>query len=203
MRTTAWLVRHGESATNNGGPALWPAAIPLTELGVRQARGFASSVTTRPDHIVTSGFVRSIDSALPLKQRWPQAACHVWPIEELTYLSPRKVMGATFEERREVTKAYWERSDPHYRDATDAETFAEFVARVALFDHMLSGVSGFVIVVGHGQFFRAHQLGREIGFQASSEWMARYRAMETAAPMRNCEVLQVEYREQEKSNDQL
>jgi hypothetical protein len=45
--------------------------------------------------------------------------------------------------------------------------------------------------VGHGQFFRAYTIGLAAGFVASPEWMTRYRTMETANPIANCEIIEL------------
>lgn len=189
MLARAWLVRHGKSATNGGGPAMTPAAIALTDEGVQQAQRFAAALQDAPDLLVSSPFLRAQQSAAPLLRRWPDLPIQTWPIEELTYLSPARVHGATFEQRRDVTRDYWLRADPHYRDGPDAETFAEFVARLRAFDALLVRQRGFVLVVGHGQFFSAYALGRRIGFAVSRAWMLQFRQAETAAPLRHFEVL--------------
>ena len=189
MLGRAWLVRHGRSATNSGGPAMVPATIALTDAGVQQAQRFAATVPDAPDLLVCSPFLRTQQSAAPLLRRWPDLPVQTWPIEELTYLSPARVHGADFEQRRGITRDYWLRADPHYRDGQDAETFAEFVARLRAFHALLVRQPGFVLVIGHGQFLSAYALGRRIGFAATRDWMLQFRHEETAAPLRHFEVL--------------
>jgi hypothetical protein len=57
----------------------------------------------------------------------------------------------------------------------------------------LSAVDGgFVVAVGHGQFFRAYLLSRGGSFAATPELMKGYRAAETAQPIANCEVIELD-----------
>jgi hypothetical protein len=61
------------------------------------------------------------------------------------------------------------------------------------FHRRLSAIyGGFVIAVGHGQFFRAYLLSRGASFAATAERMKGYRAAETAQPMANCEVIELD-----------
>ena len=53
-----------------------------------------------------------------------------------------------------------------------------------------SAVDGdFVVVVGHGQFFRAYLWGRDKDFAVAPQWMREYRLTETAQPMANVEII--------------
>jgi hypothetical protein len=51
--------------------------------------------------------------------------------------------------------------------------------------------SDFVVVVGHGQFFRAYLLGQRESFAVTAEWMKGYRTAETALPMANGEIIEL------------
>ena len=44
-----WLVRHGQSASNAGLPAVGHGEVPLTALGREQAREVARRVDRQPD----------------------------------------------------------------------------------------------------------------------------------------------------------
>jgi broad specificity phosphatase PhoE len=187
-----WLVRHGQSTSNAGLPAPGHGEVPLTELGQQQAREFADLVQRQPDLLVVSPFLRAVATAEPILARWPLARCETWPIHELTYLSPARCLGTTPETRRPLIEAYWHRCDPDYRDGPDAESFGSFVMRLLEFHQRLLAVDGdFVVVVGHGQFFRAYQLALGEGFAVSADWMKRYRCNETARPMANCEIVEL------------
>lgn len=186
-----WLVRHGQSTSNAGLPATGHGEVPLTALGHQQARELAEMVPRQPDLLIVSPFLRACATAEPIRARWPLTRCETWPIQELTYLSPARCSGTTVETRRPLIEAYWRRCDPDYRDGPDAESFRSFVTRLVDFQRRLLALdSGFVVAVGHGQFFRACLLGQREGFAASAEWMKRYRAEETARPMENCEIIE-------------
>jgi broad specificity phosphatase PhoE len=187
-----WLIRHGQSTANAGLPATGYGEIPLTALGRRQARDVAERVQRQPDLLIVSSFLRASETAEPIRARWPLVRCETWPIHELTYLSPARCVGTTAETRRPWVEAYWRRCDPNYRDGPDAESFGSFVTRLHDFHRRLLALEGdFVIVVGHGQFFRACLLGLSEGFAVSAAWMRSYRAAETARPMTNGEIIEI------------
>lgn len=187
-----WLVRHGQSTSNAGLPSAGHGEVPLTTLGQEQSRKIAELVLRQPDLLVASPFLRAQATADPIRARWPLTPCETWPIEELTYLSPARCRGTTSETRRPLIEAYWSQCDPDYLDGPDAESFRSFVARLIDFDRRLLATEGtFVVIVGHGQFFRAYQMGLREGFAAKAEWMRRYRAEETAWPMANCEIVEL------------
>ena len=167
--------------------------VPLTALGHRQAREVARRVERQPDLLIVSPFLRAKETAGPIRERWPGSLCEVWPIQELTYLSPERCRGTTPEIRRPWIEAYWRRCDPDYLDGPDAESFAAFMTRLRDFHRRLSAVDGgFVVAVGHGQFFRAYLLSRGGSFAATPELMKGYRAAETAQPIANCEVIELD-----------
>jgi broad specificity phosphatase PhoE len=187
-----WLVRHGQSASNAGLPAVGHGEVPLTALGQDQAREVARRVDRQPDRLIVSPFLRTQETAAPIRERWPRTPCEVWPIQELTYLSPARCKGTTADVRRPWIEAYWRGCDPDYVDGPDAESFRAFMARLADFDSRLSALDGdFAIAVGHGQFFRAYLWGRDRGFAAAPEWMRDYRAAETSQPMANGEIIEL------------
>jgi broad specificity phosphatase PhoE len=187
-----WLVRHGQSASNAGLPAVGHDEVPLTALGQEQAREVARRVDRQPDRLIVSPFLRAQETAAPIRERWPRTPCEVWPIQELTYLSPARCKGTTADVRRPWIEAYWRGCDPDYLDGPDAESFRAFMARLGDFDSRLSALDGdFAIAVGHGQFFRAYLWGRDRGFAVAPEWMRDYRAAETSQPMANGEIIEL------------
>ena len=187
-----WLVRHGQSASNAGLPTVGHGEVPLTALGREQAREIARRVDRQPDRLIVSPFLRAQETAAPIRERWPRTPCEVWPIQELTYLSPARCKGTTADMRRPWIEAYWRGCDPDYLDGPDAESFRAFMARLGDFDSRLSALGGdFAIAVGHGQFFRAYLWSRDRGFAVAPEWMRDYRAAETSQPMANCEIIEL------------
>jgi broad specificity phosphatase PhoE len=187
-----WLVRHGQSTSNAGFPAIGHGEVPLTALGLEQAHEVARRVERQPDLLIVSPFLRAQATADPIRTRWPLAPCQTWPIQELTYLSPARCRGTTFDTRRPWVEEYWRRCDPDYCDGPDAESFRTFVGRLGDFHRRLLAFNGgFVIAVGHGQFFRAYQRAQDEGFAGTADWMKGYRSAETARPMANGEVIEL------------
>jgi broad specificity phosphatase PhoE len=81
-----WLVRHGQSESNANLTTSTPEATKLTEKGWQEASFFAEFLAKRPDLIILSPYARSIESALPLRERYPDnTPLQQWPIEEFTY----------------------------------------------------------------------------------------------------------------------
>lgn len=187
-----WLVRHGQSTSNAGLPAVGQGDVPLTELGREQARAVARRVDRQPDLLVVSPFLRARETCAPIQARWPQAPCETWSIQELTYLSPERCRGTTAATRKPMIDAYWQRCDPDHADGPDAESFGSFLGRLRDFhERLLKLDGGFVIAVGHGQFFRAYMIGLTAGFDATPDWMRRYRATEVATPIANGEIVEL------------
>jgi broad specificity phosphatase PhoE len=190
-----WLVRHGQSTSNAGLPAVGHGEVPLTALGHEQARAVARRVDRQPDLLIVSPYLRAEATAGPIRARWPSTPRETWPIQELTYLSPARCQGTTPETRRPWIEEYWQRCDPDYCDGPDAESFRHFIGRLDDFHRRLLALdAGFVIAVGHGQFFRAYLRARTEGFVATSGWMKAYRSAETAQPMANGEIIALDSR---------
>jgi len=187
---TAWLLRHGQSVANAGLPTDSHEDVALTALGEAQAREAALRVQQQPGLIVVSPFLRAQATAQPLRARWPAAPVETWPIQEFSYLAPARCRGTTADGRRPWVRDYWERADPHHCDGEGAESFAGFMQRLADFRaRLLSLGDAFVVAVGHGQFFKACVWGEPLGYPATADGMASYRAAETGQPMRNGEIL--------------
>lgn len=187
-----WLVRHGQSTSNAGLPAVGHGEVPLTALGREQAREVARRVGQQPTLLIVSPFLRAEATAEPIRARWPTTPVVTWAIQELTYLSPARCRGTTAEMRRPWAEEYWQRCDPDYRDGPDAESFRAFSGRLSDFHRRLLALDGgFAIAMGHGQFFRAYQLALETGFAVTAESMLSYRRNETARPMANGEVIEL------------
>ena len=62
-----WLVRHGQSASNAGLPAVGHGEVPLTALGREQAREVARRVDRQPDLLIVSPFLRAQETAAPMQ----------------------------------------------------------------------------------------------------------------------------------------
>lgn len=190
----AWLLRHGESASNAGLPVSGHGDVPLTALGHEQAAAAAEALHEAPDLLVDSPFLRARESADAIARRWPAARRETWPIQEVTYLSPARCRGSTTRTRQPLVDAYWLRCDPTHVDGPDAESFAAFLRRVQAFHHRLLDLdASFVVAVGHGQFFSAYRYALARGFEVTPAWMRDYRATETASPLRNGEFIRLQF----------
>lgn len=190
-KLTLWLVRHGESTMNRGVWTQNPAASELTETGIEQAKETAMRVTEQPDLIISSPMLRAEQTRSYISNNWPKAPTSIWPIQELIYLSPDKLQDLTPTEKKQLIESYWEQSDPLYRDGEHAESFDSFLQRVHQFHRNIMKHQGFIVAVGHGQFFKAYQLGLLHGFQASAAWMKRFRQEEIKKPMKNGEIYRI------------
>jgi len=187
-----WLVRHGQSKSNAGFPAASNADVPLTDLGIEQARAVAARVDRQPDLLIVSPYLRARATADHITARWPNVRRETWPIEELSYLSPERGANTTAESRRPLVEAYWQRCDPAHIDGPGAESFQQFMARVRVFhDRLLERSDGFVVAVGHGQFFRALVVALAHGFETTPDAMRRYRLAETANPIANGAIVEL------------
>jgi broad specificity phosphatase PhoE len=191
MPLTLCLVRHGQSSMNAGEWSDKPIESHLTALGNEQSKKAALAITEQPDLIIISPLVRAQESAEYLLDLWPKSPATYWPIQEFIYLSPTKLHLLDTAQRKQLIQDYWDRSDPFYCDNQDAESFDSFLKRVENFHLRIAKLEGFVVVIGHGQFFKAYLLGLKYGFISSTAWMKRYREEETKKPINNGEILKL------------
>jgi len=187
----AWLIRHGESTANTGIISDAPADVILSAKGKMQAEKVAEEIIEQPNLIITSLAKRAQETTNFIIQAWPDVRLTIWPIQELIYLSPKRYAQLDAAERVKAKEDYWQRADPFYCDGDNAESFANFISRVQDFKQRLNNKTGFVVVVGHGQFFKAYQLSLTEEFSATANSMRRFREYEAAKPMANCEIMQI------------
>lgn len=150
------FVRHAQSISNAGLPTEHPSSIPLTKIGLEQARLVSLAIQSAPDLIITSSFLRTQTSAQPLKERFPRAPQAVWPLQEFTTMNPINWSGTTGEERAPSAHSFWARNDPNYRDGGGAESFADLMQRVEQVHQLILQQGNTEIVLfSHGLFTRA------------------------------------------------
>jgi len=152
------IFRHGQSTANAGEPSDDPASIELTPLGWEQARMIAEAPTGAPGLIVTSPFLRTKQTARPTVERFPSVAQEEWPIQEFTYLPAEPFKGTTRADRVEFAAAFWDRSDPFYREGPGAESLNDLFVRVYdMFDRLdrIGSATNEIAIFGHGMFMRA------------------------------------------------
>ena len=179
--TEIWLIRHGESTANAGASTEDPNSIPLTEKGWQQARQLVEQFEKTPQLIISSGFLRTLQTAAPTRTRFYSTPHTIWPIHEFTYLDPATCIGTTAKQRKTRVQAFWARNDPNYIDGVGAESFSMMLDRTRHMLSKLSELQGFIVVFGHGQIMRAAQLIRDYP-EASDELLMRYFRQAPAIP---------------------
>jgi broad specificity phosphatase PhoE len=149
-------IRHGECTDNVGIPSPALGVTPLTEKGQLQAEVFAAGLREAPSLIVHSPFVRTIQTAAPIRKRFPEVPVEVWDIQEITILGPHHYVNSSHLDRNEAALAYWQRACPEEIESEGAESF------LALFDRIQTAVDRLqsyqldrpILVVCHGHFMR-------------------------------------------------
>ncbi|HSE20298.1 MAG TPA: histidine phosphatase family protein [Pyrinomonadaceae bacterium] len=150
-----WLIRHAESTANAGAVTSLPDRIPLTERGFEQAKYVAMALDRQPDLIVVSPFLRAQETAAPLFRRYPDSLTQEWEVQEFTYLATEHCRNTTYNDRKPLVAAYWERSEPEYCDGPGAESFAHFVLRAkGMIESIETDNSNFIVVFTHGQLIQ-------------------------------------------------
>lgn len=187
--TSIWLIRHAESTANVGAVTHDPRSIPLTEKGWHQARLLADEVSQVPDLIISSPFLRAIQTAAPTRTRFYSTRHEIWPIQEFTYLDPATCIGTTVEQRKARVKVYWQQQDPDYIDGEGAESFNMMLKRVATMLEQLAKQQGLVLVFGHGQIMRATQL---ILARPKASAIELMQAFQEAAPIPNACIIPIQ-----------
>lgn len=147
-----YLIRHAESHANVGVKTADPAGVRLTKQGHQQAVRLAENFEHKPDLIITSPYIRTLQTAQPLLKKYPSVQHEQWPVYEFTYLCPKRCDNTTMEQRIPWATEYWQKCDPHYQDGDGSESFGLFVKRatktleklhqiehkrIVIFSHML------------------------------------------------------------------
>ena len=165
---TVYFVRHAESEAN-ADPNLRTisvASIPLTEKGRAHAKALAHDISFSADLVVVSPFLRTKETALPYLHAHKLNNIEEWAVQEFTFLHQAKHNGTTTEERRSFAEAYWDRSDPYYKDGEDSESFDEFVKRVlSIRERLILRNEESIIIFSHGYFMRAFMFLNDVILQ--------------------------------------
>lgn len=151
-----WWVRHAESVANAGEKTDGSALIPLTRDGKERAAAWAAGCARSPDWIVSSPYLRALETAAPLRVLHPAAKFEEWPVQEFTFLDESRCRQTTTEQRRPFVARYWESCLPDYVDGPGAESFAQFFRRIlSTLDRLRALDSSFTIVFSHEHVMRA------------------------------------------------
>jgi 2,3-bisphosphoglycerate-dependent phosphoglycerate mutase len=175
--TKVFLIRHGQSVANAGGRTSDHDTNPLTELGRTQASDFAGRVPCTPTLIVVSPFLRTQQTAAPLRQRFPEVPVEEWPIQEFTFLDPTNHKDTTEEDRQPQVTSYWQRQDPAFIGGPGAESFAQFLDRAREAAHRIvtrNPAGGCIVIFTHGYFMQAFRLVMRFPNATNAELMANF-----------------------------
>ena len=179
--------RHGESISNAGAATSDPASIPLTGHGRNQAEQIAQSYEATPTLIVVSSYERTWQTAAPLIARFPEVPVEQWPVEEFTYLEPRRCVGTTGAERRPWVEHYWKLCSAEYRDGPGAESFIDLMRRVrearSRLETLAAGSQ--VAVFTHGQFLQALRLLMRFPALADTAMKDQFQMLDQEHPIAN------------------
>ncbi|WP_338923758.1 histidine phosphatase family protein (plasmid) [Pseudomonas silesiensis] len=182
------LIRHAQSAANAGLPTTDPGAIPLTQTGQRQGLELADAITSAPDLIISSPYLRAMDTALPTASRCPDVPFEVWAVEEFTYLAPNRFAGTTQADRKPYVESYWSNGDAALVDGPGAESFEHLLGRArAMLARLADLDAQDVQVFSHGQFIRAVAwVIKHSASAISPDRMREFRAADVGEPLGNC-----------------
>ena len=189
-------IRHGESTANAGLATDNPAGIELTEKGWEQARAVAAAWDEAPALIVVSPFLRTQQTAQPMRERFPAVPVDEWAIEEFTYLEPSRWNGSTSQDRRATVRAYWESNDPEYRDGPGAESVTDLLARADAALRKLEGLAEripLVVLFSHSQLMHAAQIQAMQPAATAAEKMRMISNGGSGSRFANCGRLEMEF----------
>ena len=191
--STIWFIRHGESMSNAGEVAVDRGSTKLTDKGWEQARCAALKVTRQPDLIVVTPYIRTHQTAQPLREKFPNVPCETWDLFEFSALSDENYLTRTWMQRTPMMRALWERNDPDYNDGAGAESFSDMLKRInTALERLRTYKDKFIIVYAHGYIIQATRLllGKPgITHKKLMELLPYY--MEHS-PIENCSVTRLE-----------
>ncbi|MDD5504791.1 MAG: phosphoglycerate mutase family protein [Candidatus Omnitrophica bacterium] len=156
MNTKICFIRHAESESNAGGRTSDPATIPLSKQGIAQAEALALTLSDKPALAVTSRYIRTKQTALPVIKKFKDVLQEEWDVHEFTYLSPAKCENTISADRLPMVHAYWQKCDPFYCDGLGAESFVDFLGRARRAIEKLKRLNHKnVAIFSHEQFIKA------------------------------------------------
>ena len=181
------FIRHAQSASNAGLVTHDFSQIELTPEGLRQASELADSWKETPSLIITSSFLRAVQTAQPTMNRFSNVPVDQWPVQEFTNLEPAIWNGTRPSDRIEAVDEYWRRQDPGFLDGPSTESFSSFLRRVeAAMIRLANLPHDRVLVFTHGYFMHAARLHASFLDQTDAERMAQFRDAWQNQPIANC-----------------
>lgn len=152
------LIRHAESEANAGGIFEHSHIVKITEKGKRQAEDLVEVILEKldkPDRIIVSKFIRTIETAEPTIRKFPDTETHLWlETHEFSYLDKKNLAELTVEKLRERAQGYWEQNDPFHKDGLNQESFGEFTERVNSLILKMKKLDGVNFMFSHGLVIR-------------------------------------------------
>ena len=131
---TLYLIRHAQSAANAGGTSLPDREIPLSAAGAQQAAKLMCRLPANR-RVFVSEMRRTHETAAPYYARYGIRPEILPCLNEFSYLPFAAVQGLDASARKPLAEGYWQRTDPHFRAGSGADTFAEFDGRISDFMH--------------------------------------------------------------------
>jgi len=196
---TVFLIRHAESKSNAGLPSFSPQSVPLTHTGKKQAKEVVSKLNVylkdrELDLIITSSYVRSKETALPLQHAMPHVPSEEWDVHEFTFINPRYKMYSSREDRKPLVSVFWELAEPQLVDGPGAESFEQFMMRVWKMNEQLESLEYETIaVISHEQFILALLWLNERGYpQVDEAAMKKFRQYLKTQRIANCKIVELE-----------
>ncbi len=181
-----FFVRHGESQSNAGGITMPHADIPLTDRGRAEAVELVSLLPVRPGKILSSPFLRAVDTAQPYAERTTARVELETLLCEFDMIDPALIAGLNQSQRRPIAENFWHEADPQLQLGNDAETFEYFSRRVRTFTaEALTSLPHNTVCFGHGIWISmlAWQL---LGFPCeTSRDMRLFRRFQAGFPIPN------------------
>lgn len=192
---TLYIVRHGQSLANTGAESMPDQSIPLTLKGEQQAQKLCERWHIRPSVIYCSKLLRAKQTAQLFCEKYQLEAQPLALLNELRCLAFETVKGMQGEQRRVIAKEYWDTADIHYRDAMNADSFADFLTRVDGFIMAAPNYPNNSLFFGHGIWIGLlawRLMGCEVKDNAD---IRRFRQFQTAMPMYNTVVYRLDIAE--------
>ncbi len=149
-----YLIRHAESTANIGGISRPDADIELSENGQLQAQALAEQLIIQPTKVITSGVLRTRQTAQPWLDKLGMDAQRENLLNEFSMFDYNLVKGLNGQQRLPYTLRYRRKADPDLRMGEGAETFREFAGRVERFLNSLVGRDDGSVIFTHGMFMR-------------------------------------------------
>jgi alpha-ribazole phosphatase len=187
---TIIFVRHGESTANVGGITMAQAEIPLSKLGARQAIAIAPLLPSKPALILTSDYLRTMQTSRPYCNRVGMVATVNPLLNEFSAIDISLIAGMNGAQRKPLMDEFWCDPSTTTRMGNDADTFAEFVQRVTAFTQAMNALPDNTVIFGHG-IWLALLAWQVQGFSCKENSdMQSFRQFQIGLPMPNCAVYQ-------------